>query len=111
MENLLIGSLFSGAVGLLIGGLTEWILTLLPIRHAKLRTYLLINIILALFITGAILTSAFLFVFKNLTATDTIKIIAVAFILIILGNLFEYNQYKKANKRLNAFQNKSPRDS
>lgn len=111
VENLLISTLVSGAAGFLIGALTEWILTLLPVRHAKLRTYFLVNIFLALLITGAILTSAFLFVLKDLTATDTIKIIGVAFILIILANFFEYSRYKKANKRLNAFQKKSPDDS
>lgn len=105
-EAVIINALFSGLIGLLIGVITEVVLARLPIRFAKPLTFFLINLSIALFITGAILLSAYFFVVEGMTASDIMKVLLCAFFIILLANLFDYYRYKKANKQLTAFKEK-----
>ncbi|MBD8000391.1 hypothetical protein, partial [Oerskovia gallyi] len=47
--------LASGGIGLLVGLVTEWLTSLLPIRLARPRTYFLLNGLIALVTTAAIM--------------------------------------------------------
>ncbi|RXR24759.1 hypothetical protein EQW78_07565 [Oerskovia turbata] len=47
--------LASGGIGLLVGLVTEWLTSLLPIRLARPRTYFLLNGLVALVTTAAIM--------------------------------------------------------
>lgn len=110
-KAIVINALFSGLIGLLIGVVTEVVLALIPFRIAKPFTFFLINLFIALFITGAILLFSYFYIVEGMTSSDIIKVLLVAFFIILLANLFDYHRYKKANKHLTAFKEKNQHNS
>lgn len=57
----LLSVLASGGIGMLVGLVTEWLTSLLPIRLARPRTYFLINGAIAVIVTAVIMLTLMAF--------------------------------------------------
>jgi len=100
MKSLLICVLISGIIGLVIGAVIEFIMSLLPIKIAKPSTYFFISNLTALFITLVVILLLYFYGVKNFDVTDLVIVLIIAFVIIITANILDYNRYKRANKKL-----------
>ncbi|WP_238188263.1 DUF2207 domain-containing protein [Paenibacillus sp. L3-i20] len=96
--------LASGSVGFIIGFITEWLTSILPIRMANSRTYFFINNLIALVVTTLIMASFLLIT----GSTIDNKVAFMPMLLIVLGiiciaNLFDYMMYRRAQTKLKSF--------
>lgn len=99
----LLNVLVAGAVGLVIGALTEWLTSLLPLRIARTKTFFLINNAIAVAVSA--LVTALLVLFAAEEFRDRVWVIlAVVIVIVCIGNLLDYLLYRRAQRRLRATQ-------
>lgn len=93
----------AGVIGLVIGALTEWLTSLLPLRIARTKTFFLINNAIAVAISA--LVTALLVRFAAEEFHDRVwTILAVVIVIVCIGNLLDYLLYRRAQRRLRAAQ-------
>lgn len=96
--------LASGSIGFLIGLVTEWLTAILPISLARVRTYFLINGLLAL-----VVTSILMLVLDGIAGSSTMQQLpfapALGFVLAIvaIANLLDYSLYRRTQRRLERY--------
>lgn len=97
--------LVSGALGFLIGLVTEWITSLLPLRIARTRTYFFVNNLIAISITALVM------VILVLTADEATRaawnwwsVTGVIVSIVCVANVADYVMYQRAQRRLRALQ-------
>jgi len=97
--------LASGSVGFIVGFITEWLTSILPISMANARTYFLINNAIALIVTTLIMG------FLLSIASDTMEgsggfapVLLIVLGMICLANLFDYMMYRRAQHKLRTYQ-------
>lgn len=96
--------LASGSIGFIIGLTTEWITSVLPIRIARMRTYFLVNGLIALSVTLILMIAL-----SALAANDGLNqegFLPVG--LLVLGivgtaNLLDYMWYRRTQHKLDSF--------
>lgn len=96
--------LASGSIGFIIGFITEWATSLLPVHIAKPRMYFFINNLVALMVT-ALLMAVLIW-----TAGDEIKskgqlapILWIVAGIICAANTVDYMMYRRAQQKLETF--------
>ena len=106
VEDTVLRLLASGSIGFLIGFVTEWLTSVLPIRLANARMYFFINNLIALAVTAVLMAS-----FAWMTASEEKMVIGefAPILLTVLGivsaaNLFDYWLYRRAQNQLHRFQ-------
>ncbi len=95
--------LISGALGLAIGAVTEWATSLLPLRIARTATYFLINNAIAVVISLAVTGLLVAFSPAGFAGGSWIVLCTVV-VIVCLGNLVEFLQYRRTQRRLHAAQ-------
>lgn len=96
--------LASGSIGFIIGMITEWLTSLLPIRLANSRTYFFINNIIALLVTAVTMCALVLITsHEKVTYGELLPILFIVLGIICAANLVDYLMYRRAQKRLNSF--------
>ncbi|WP_328473376.1 hypothetical protein OHA21_12335 [Actinoplanes sp. NBC_00393] len=90
-----------GAVGLMIGAVTEWLTSLLPIRIARTAVYFLINNLIAIVIS-AVVTA----VLVALSSADVLDagVVVLVVAIVCVANLGDFLLYRRAQRRLHAIQ-------
>lgn len=103
IANRLLNVLVAGVIGLVIGALTEWLTSLLPLRIARTKTFFLINNAIAVAVSA--LVTALLVLFAAEKLHDRVWVIlAVVIVIVCVGNLLDYLLYRRAQRRLRATQ-------
>lgn len=103
--------LASGAIGLIIGLLTEWLTSLLPIRLARVYTYFVINSVIAVVATALVML-----VLVALTrglepqGWDPVPVIAIVVGIVVVANVADFVPFHRAQVRLRALQARLERD-
>ncbi|WP_232278204.1 hypothetical protein [Paenibacillus sp. 481] len=96
--------LASGSVGFIIGLITEWLTSILPIRMANSRTYFFIHNFIALIVTTFILISSMMFTSSEMEGqVEFTPILLIALGIICIANLFDYMMYRRAQHKLKSF--------
>ncbi|WP_042169593.1 hypothetical protein [Paenibacillus gorillae] len=96
--------LASGSIGFIIGFITEWLTSILPISMANPRNYFLINNLIALIVTIIILTSLAWIAGGNSEGKGNFTLICLTVLSIICtANLFDYIAYRRAQRKLKLF--------
>ncbi|MNH32822.1 hypothetical protein D3C79_932920 [compost metagenome] len=96
--------LASGSIGFIIGFITEWLTSILPISIANSRIYFFINNLIALIVTTIIMASLIMLT----SSEEDNKVEFLPILLIVLGviciaNLFDYMMYRRVQNKLKAF--------
>lgn len=100
-----LGILASGALGLIIGFVTEWLTALLPLRIARTRTFFLVNNVIAVVITALVM--ALLYVFADEAARalwNWWEATGVIVGIVCIANVVDYFFYRRAQRQLHALQ-------
>jgi uncharacterized protein YacL len=97
--------LASGSIGFMIGFITEWLTSILPIRMANARMYFFINNIIALAVTAIIMAASFVMVTSSeaKNAEEFTPILSIVLGIVCLANLFDYLMYRRAQIKLRTF--------
>lgn len=96
--------LASGSIGFIIGFITEWLTSLLPISMARARTYFFINNLIALIVTTLIMAALVLSTSKQLEhQAELMPILLIVLGIVCIANGFDYMMYRRAQKKLEAF--------
>lgn len=96
--------LASGSIGFIIGLLTEWLTSLLPIGMAKAGTYFFINNCLALVVTTILLSSLLLAAGGEVERkVGFLPVLLMVLGIICIANLTDYVMYRRAQHQLNSF--------
>lgn len=99
------GILASGALGLVIGFLTEWLTSLLPLRIARTQTYFFFNNLIAVVITATVMVLLFAFADDDARARWNLwPIIGLIVAIVCVANFVDYLLYARAQRRLHALQ-------
>ncbi|MBH5319427.1 hypothetical protein I6N90_16650 [Paenibacillus sp. GSMTC-2017] len=104
IEHKVLMVLASGSIGFIIGFISEWLTSILPISIANARMYFFINNLIALVVTILIMVSLLL-----ITSTETVnREEYIPMLLIVLGiiciaNLVDYLMYRRAQRKLETF--------
>lgn len=97
--------LASGALGLVIGFVTEWLTSLLPIRIARTRTYFALNNAIALAVTLIVMLALVLLFGEHADSTWGFwPVIGVVLAIVCAANIAEYLLYRRTQSRLRVFQ-------
>lgn len=103
--------LASGGIGLLVGLVTEWLTSLLPIRLARPRTYFLLNGLIALVTTAAIMLGlAALAAGTGLGARpedgaqDWWPVVGLVLAIVVVANVADYLVFRWTRARLRTVQ-------
>lgn len=94
--------LASGGIGLLVGLVTEWLTSLLPIRLARPRTYFLINGAIAVVVTAAIMVT--LLAVSGWKGAEVWGLVAVVLAIVVVANVVDYLLYRRTMTRLRRLQ-------
>lgn len=103
----LLSVLASGSVGFMIGLITEWLTSILPISMARARTYFFINNLIALLVTAFII--GFFAMLTNRETENSVELAPILMIvlgIVCIANLFDYLMYRRAQQKLRAFKAK-----
>lgn len=96
--------LASGGIGFVIGFITEWLTSLLPISLANSRNYFFINIVIALVVTTLIVSLAMLVTGRETgSIREFIPILAIVLSIVFIANIIEYILYRRAQNKLGKF--------
>ncbi|MGF7031542.1 uncharacterized protein YacL [Paenibacillus mucilaginosus] len=97
--------LASGSVGFIIGFITEWLTSVLPIRMANSRTYFFINNFIALIVTTLIMTASLLMISSSEMESrgGFMPVLLIVLGIICIANLFDYMMYRRAQNKLKTF--------
>ncbi|MBB3110868.1 uncharacterized protein YacL [Paenibacillus phyllosphaerae] len=104
-EDKVMAVLASGSIGFMVGLLTEWLTSVLPIRLANARMYFFINNLIALAVTTMIMGA--LILISGSRAGDKGEFVSALIIvlsIICIANLFDYLMYRRAQLKLKRFQ-------
>ena len=97
--------LASGAIGLIIGLLTEWLTSLLPIRLARVYTYFAINSVIAVVATALVmLVLVALTRGASPAGWDPVPVIAIVVGIVVVANVVDFVPFHRAQVRLRALQ-------
>lgn len=97
--------LASGSIGFLIGLMTEWLTSKLPIRMANAKTYFFVNNLIALVITALLMSAVILITNRNLeNRGGFVSIILIVLGIVCTANLLDYGWYRRAQHKLKTFQ-------
>lgn len=97
--------LASGGVGFIIGFMTEWLTSKLPISMAKARTYFFINNLIAVIITTIIMASLLMMTSSTMdNRGEFMPVLWIVLGIICIANLFDYMMYRRAQHKLKTFQ-------
>lgn len=99
----IVSVLASGGIGLLIGFVTEWLTSLLPIRIATPRRYFLINGAIAVAITAAIML-VLVGVAAGSAPAGWGPIVGVVIGIVVIANVADFLLFLRARTRLRALQ-------
>lgn len=99
----LVNAVIGGAVGFVIGGITEVATAFLPISMAKPKTYFLINGLIAIVVAAIVFFLFNRFFGTNGITKENILLFAGIIMIINLANVLDYVMYKKANKKLKIY--------
>ncbi|MBP2028362.1 uncharacterized protein YacL [Acetoanaerobium pronyense] len=91
----------TGTIGLIIGFITEWITSKIPITLANSRNYFLINNIIALIVTTCILIVT-LGMMKNETS-EFLPILRIVLGIVLIANIADYIFYIRTQRKLKLF--------
>lgn len=100
-----LGVLASGAIGLLIGFVTEVLTALLPLRLARTRTYFFINNLIAIVVTTVVMLS--LVALSGGAAPTPFgwwPVVGVAVSVVTVANFVDFLMYRRTQSRLRAAQ-------
>lgn len=96
--------LASGSIGFLVGLVTEWLTASLPISLARVRTYFLINGLIALIVTATLMLA------MNAIATgmtgeqpDFAPVLGIVLSIVAAANLLDYSLYRRTRRRLERY--------
>jgi uncharacterized protein YacL len=97
--------LASGSIGFIIGFITEWLTSILPIHLANARMYFFINNFIALAVTAIIMAATFVMFTSSeaMNAEEITPIILIVLGIVCLANLFDYLMYRRAQNKLRTF--------
>ncbi|WP_246628136.1 hypothetical protein [Paenibacillus oenotherae] len=96
--------LASGSVGFIIGFITEWLTSILPIRMANSRTYFFINNLIAVIVTTFIMASLLLVTSSEMEDEgEFTPVLLIVLSIICIANLFDYMMYRRAQNKLKTF--------
>lgn len=96
--------LASGSIGFIIGFITEWLTSILPISMAKARTYFFINNLIALIVTAFIMASLIMITSGELeNRGEFTPIVLTVLGIVCLANLFDYMMYRRAQNKLKTY--------
>lgn len=98
----LLSVLASGGMGMLVGLVTEWLTSLLPIRLARPRTYFLINGAIAVIVTAVIMLT--LMAFSGWRGAGMWRLIVVVLAIVMVANIVDYLLYRRTMARLRRLQ-------
>ena len=105
MVTRVLSVLAAGAIGLLIGFVTEAFTALLPIRIARTRTYFFINNLIAIVVTTAVMLALVaLSGGASPTPLGWWPVIGVAVSIVSVANLIDFLMYRRAQQKLRALQ-------
>lgn len=97
--------LASGGIGLLVGLVTEWLTSLLPIRLARPRTYFLINGAIAVVVTAAIMFGLVALSGRAVADENGLwPIVGLVIAIVIVANVADYLLYLRTMARLRRLQ-------
>lgn len=101
--------LASGGIGLLVGLVTEWLTSLLPIRLARPRTYFLLNGLIALVTTAAIMAGlAALAAGTGIGAQGDVQgwwpVVGLVLAIVVVANVADYLVFRWTRARLRRVQ-------
>ncbi|TVX89757.1 hypothetical protein [Paenibacillus agilis] len=103
-SNAILVVLASGSIGFIVGLLTEWLTSILPISMAKARTYFFINNLIALVVTTLIMACSMMITDVSLEkAKELFWILWIVLSIICAANLFDYFMYRRAQHKLKTF--------
>lgn len=93
--------LASGALGLAIGFVTEWLTSLLPLRLARTRTYFVLNNAIALAVTLVVMGGLVLVFGEHADSTwGWWPVVGVVLVIVCVANIAEYLLYRRTQARL-----------
>lgn len=95
--------LLCGIIGLAIGTATEWLTSLLPTRIARTATYFVISAAIAITIS-AIVTAALIAISPGVVGYHLWAIPLIVVTIVSIGNLVDYQMYRRTQRRLAAYQ-------
>ncbi|MFE4465107.1 hypothetical protein ACFRCR_08275 [Oerskovia sp. NPDC056781] len=103
--------LASGGIGMLVGLVTEWLTSLLPIRLARPRTYFLVNGLIALVTTAAIMLGLAGLAAGTGVGTgpqggarDWWPVVGLVLIIVVVANVADYLVFRWTRARLRTVQ-------
>ncbi|MBD2870380.1 hypothetical protein [Paenibacillus arenilitoris] len=97
--------LASGSVGFLIGLVTEWLTSILPIRMANARTYFFMNNLIALVVATIIMAALYMITSSEMESKrEFMPILLIVLGMICIANLFDYMMYRRAQNKLKTYQ-------
>lgn len=96
--------LASGSVGFIIGFITEWLTSLLPIRMANSKTYFLINNVIALVVTALLVGLVVVMTSQDMDFKgDLLPIMFIVLGIICIANLLDFMLYRRAQRKLEVY--------
>ncbi|GAA3016605.1 hypothetical protein [Streptosporangium longisporum] len=93
-----------GAVGLVIGAVTEWLTSLLPIRIARTAVYFLINNLIAVVVSAVVTAVLVASASANVLDRSGLMSVLLVIAIICVANLGDFLLYRRAQRRLHAVQ-------
>ncbi|MCM3781422.1 hypothetical protein M3231_00395 [Neobacillus mesonae] len=100
----IIAALASGSIGFIIGFITEWVTSILPISIANARSYFFINNFIALTVTALIMVSLLMITNDEMENKGKLMpTLLIVLVIICAANLFDYMMYRRAQKKLNLY--------
>lgn len=96
--------LASGSIGFLIGFVTEWLTSKLPISMANARMYFFFNNLIALAVATIIMVALFAIAGSETEGIESfVPVLAIVLGIICIANLFDYFMYRRAQAKLRHF--------
>ncbi|MFX3631423.1 MAG: hypothetical protein ACE3L7_19760 [Candidatus Pristimantibacillus sp.] len=96
--------LASGSLGFIIGFITEWVTSMLPIRIANPRMYFFINNIIAIIVTVLVMVSLIMITSGEVeNKGEFIPTLLIVLGIICVANLFDYMMYRRTQKKLKTY--------
>ena len=96
--------LAGGSMGFIIGFITEWVTSILPISMAKPRNYFFINNLIA------IVTTALIMAFSTMLANGHVEskkeflpLVLIVLGIVFIANIMEYMMYQRAQSQLKKY--------
>ncbi len=103
--------LSSGSIGFIIGLITEWVTSKLPISYANAKNYFLINNTIALFITVCIMLFSFIITNGKMEEiNEFLPILWIVLGIVFIANVTDYILYIRAQSKLRLYKGGLNRD-